>query len=219
MSKIENNDKDIMTFKIVVLGTSDCGKRAIIKRFISGECDDKTIRTIGFGTYTKEICLKNGSSIQLKIIDTAGQENFLAFGTSYLKNSDGALLVFSYDDRESFEYLIRWMDIIKSNSSYSYFNKDYPMYPIYLVGNNCKKDSEISKKEIEKFKTKNNLCGYIDISPKDNKNINKLFLNMGEIFLKIYGKSKKGTNVKLAAKSKEKKEKRFDFVLLKFLNF
>ena len=62
-----------MTFKIVVLGSSDCGKGAIIKRFISGKYDDKTLSTIGFGSYTKEICLKNGLSIKLHIIDTAGQ--------------------------------------------------------------------------------------------------------------------------------------------------
>ena len=65
MSKIKNNDKDISTFKIIVIGNSGCGKAAIIKRFISGKYDTKTISTIGFGSYTKEICLKNGSSIKL----------------------------------------------------------------------------------------------------------------------------------------------------------
>ena len=192
MSKIKNNDKDISTFKIIVIGNSGCGKAAIIKRFISGKYDTKTISTIGFGSYTKEICLKNGSSIKLNIIDTAGQENYQALSNSYIKNSDGALLVFSHDDKKSFDDLNGWLDHIKANFPNLDFNEEYPKYPIFLVGNNCELDSVIEKEEIEEFKRKNNLYGYIDTSPKEAMNINELSLNMGEIFLKIYGKRKKG---------------------------
>ena len=206
MSKIKNTEKDIPTFRIVVLGNSDCGKTSIIKRFIFGKYETKTISTIGYCSYTKEICLKNCSSIELNVIEVAGQENFLHLSTPYVKKSDGALLVFSHRDKKSFDDLIKWLNYLKTNLPNFDFNAEYPMYPIYLVGNNCEEDSVIDKKEIEEFKTKNNLCGYIDTSAKEDKNINELFLNMGEIFLQIYEKSKKGTNEKLAAKSKEKKK-------------
>ena len=75
-------------------------------------------------------------------------------------------------------------------------------YPIYLVGNNCDLASIISKEEIEEFKRKYNFGGcYIDTSPKENINIDELFLKMGEILFQIYGKRE---NLKLAKKGKKK---------------
>ena len=201
MSNKKNNDEDIPKFKIVLIGNSDVGKSSILKRFISGKFETKTISSIGFGSFNKEIELKNGTKIILNVIDTAGQENYKALSASYIKNADGFLLIFSHNNKKSFEDLHDWVTYIKGNANFDFTEE----LPIYLVGNNCEFESEIPKEDIEVFKTEQKLCGYIDVSPKEGTNIEELFFDFGEKLFKNYGNRKKGTNAKLFGKKKKKK--------------
>ena len=201
MSKKSQKDQDNeISFKIITMGNSGVGKSSIIKRFISGKFETKTISTIGFGSFNKEITLKNGTKIKLNIIDTAGQENYKALSASYIKNADGVLFVFAFDDQKSFEDISEWINNFKENSSLDFSEK----LPAYLVGNKCDLDLVIDKEDIEKLKTEHKFFGYIETSAKEGNNINEVFQNMGEMFIQIYGKRKNKQNVKLAAKHKKK---------------
>ena len=201
MSKKSQKDQDNeISFKIITMGNSGVGKSSIIKRFISGKFETKTISTIGFGSFNKEITLKNGTKIKLNIIDTAGQENYKALSASYIKNADGVLFVFAFDDQKSFEDIIEWIQNFKENTKLDFSEK----LPAYLVGNKCDLDLVIDKEDIEKLKTEHKFFGYIETSAKEGNNINEVFQNMGEMFIQIYGKRKNKQNVKLAAKHKKK---------------
>ena len=202
MSKKNQKEQDNSeaSFKIITMGNSGVGKSSIIKRFISGKFETKTISTIGFGSFNKEITLKNGTKIKLNIIDTAGQENYKALSASYIKNADGVLFVFAFDDQKSFEDISEWINNFKENSSLDFSEK----LPAYLVGNKCDLDLVIDKEDIEKLKTEHKFFGYIETSAKEGNNINEVFQNMGEMFIQIYGKRKNKQNVKLAAKHKKK---------------
>jgi len=103
MPKKNKEDKDEVVFNIIMLGESNSGKTSIIKKFMNSKFDIKTISTIGFGSFNKEITLKDGTIIKLNIIDTASQENYQALSSAYLKNSDGVLFVFSHNNRQSLE--------------------------------------------------------------------------------------------------------------------
>ena len=94
--------EQIRSFKIITLGDSGVGKTSILRRFVSGKFEQKTLSMLGFETSTKEIILKNGTKIQLKLIDTAGQENYLALTTSYIRNAYDVLFIFAHDSEESF---------------------------------------------------------------------------------------------------------------------
>ena len=201
MSKKNQKDQDNeISFKIITMGNSGVGKSSIIKRFISGKFETKTISTIGFGSFNKEIILKNNTKIKLNIIDTAGQENYKALSASYIKNADGVLFVFAFDDQKSFEDISEWINNFKENSKVDFSEK----LPAYLVGNKCDLDLVIDKEDIEKLKTEHKFFGYIETSAKEGNNINEVFQNMGEMFIQIYGKRKNKQNVKLAAKHKKK---------------
>ena len=200
MSKKNQKDQDNeISFKIITMGNSGVGKSSIIKRFISGKFETKTISTIGFGSFNKEIILKNNTKIKLNIIDTAGQENYKALSASYIKNADGVLFVFAFDDQKSFEDISEWINNFKENSSLDFSEK----LPAYLVGNKCDLELAIDKEEIEKLKTDNKFFGYIDTSAKEGNNIDEVFQNMGEMFMQLYGKRKNKQNVKIAAKHKK----------------
>ena len=186
MSK-KNNNIDDMAFKIMAIGSSDSGKNEIIKKLISVKFDAKSISTVGFGTFNKEIKLRNGYAMKLNIIDTAGIENFKSLWISYIKNADGFLFIFSHNDKTSFDDIKRWLVNIKKE----FPNIDFKnIKPAFLVGNYSNLEHEIDKDEIEELRSEYNFCGYIDINSNDNDDysINLLFSEIGEIFLKIYGK-------------------------------
>ena len=199
--KSKNSDEDEITFKVITLGNSNVGKSSIIKRFIYDKFETKTISAIGFGTFNKEIELKDGTKVILNLIDTAGQENYKALSVNYIKNADGVLLVYANDDRKSFEDIAGWIDSFIENTKIDLGNQ----LPAYLVEN--KKDSNcsvIDKEEIENLINKYHIYGYIEVSTKDGYNIKEAFQNMAEMFIKIYGKKKNKENLKLI-KSKRKK--------------
>ena len=147
--------------------------------------------------------LKNGTKIKLKLIDTAGQENYQALAATYIKNAEGVCFVFAHDNRPSFENIKKWLDHFKDNNHSIDFNKDFPAY---LIGNKCDLEHKIDEDEIEELKKENKFYGYIETSAKDNIGIDKLFEEIGEMLFKIYGKKNKGQKVKLAAKVEKKRE-------------
>ena len=162
----------------------------------------KTISTIGFGIASRNIILKNGKKIKLKLIDTAGQENYQALASTYIKNADGVLFVFALNNQDSFHNIKKWLDNFKENNKAIDFNKTILAY---LVGTKSNLEHKISKEEIEEVRKENNFYGYFEISDDDSCII-KLFEEVGEMLFKIYGKSQKPKNIRLAVKSKNKKK-------------
>ena len=201
--KSKNSDEDEITFKVITLGNSNVGKSSIIKRFISDKYETKAISTIGFGSFNKEIELKDGTKVRLNLIDTAGQENYKALSVNYIKNADGVLFIFANDDRKSFEDIVGWIQNYKEVCNNLEFSEQLPAY---LIENKIDLEGGIiDKEEIEKIKNEYNIFGYAEVSAKDGQNINEIFLDMGEMLIQIYGKKKKKQNFKLVGKPKIKK--------------
>lgn len=61
--------------------------------------------TIGIN-YTYKVANIDGIKIKLQIWDTAGQDKYKTITQNYYKNSQGVLVVFSIDSRQSF-YSVR----------------------------------------------------------------------------------------------------------------
>ena len=203
MSKKQDDDKNIIAFKLITLGDSGVGKTSILKRFVTGRFDEKTINTIGFISSSKDISLKNGTKIRLKLIDTAGQERYQSLAKTYMKNADAVLFVFSHDKKESLDNIKKWLDNFKQNNHKIDFNETIPAY---LIGNKCDLGKVIKEEDIEAVKVENNFYGYIDTSAKDDIGINILFEEIAEMLFNFYGKKKGGYKLKLASNPSNKKE-------------
>ena len=208
MSKNKNKkdfskDNSIPEFKLITLGDSGVGKTSILKRFVNQKFDEDMISTIGFGFSSKQITLKNGSKIKFKLVDTAGQENFRSLNNSYLKNAEGIFFIFSHNSRKSFESITYWIDSIKENIQEI---NNFKNFPAFLIGNKSDLEHKINDEEIEDFSKENNFSGYIETSAKENINIDKIFQEMGETLIKIYGYKKNKGNVKLTVSKIKKKE-------------
>ena len=198
----KKNDKEIITYSLITLGNSGVGKTSILKRLVHNKFEENTLSTIGFGISNKLVTSKNGSKFNLKLIDTAGQENYRAMGKTYFKNSDCVLFVFSLNDRNSFEEIQTWLKTYKEFNNDIDFSK---LFPALLLGNKCDLEHVVNEEEIIKFQKENKFYGYRETSAKDNIGLDIFFEEIVEMLNKVYGKRKKKHNVRLTAKHKQRK--------------
>ena len=195
-------NKNNIEFKIITLGESGVGKTSIFKRFAYNIFEDNVITTIGMVFSDKEIVLKNNITIKLKLMDTSGQERYKSLSKSYFKNADGVFFVFALNNMGSFEDLKNWIKEFKNNNSLS------SVIPKYLVGNKSDLSNiNITETSIKQFKEEYNM-DYYEISAKTNKNIDKLFQDMGETLYDKYKKSGASKGIQLKNKNITAKKKK-----------
>ena len=193
-----NENEEILEYKIIALGDSGVGKTSILKRFTHNKFDEDTLSTIGLAFAVKKMILKNNINVNLKLVDTGGQERYRALTKSYLKNTEGVLFVFAHNDKESFEHIEKWLEFFDENT-------DNINIPKLLIGN--KNDLEKFEEKEESFKdfSKNhNISSYISTSAKTNVNITETFQEMANLITLTFNKSGKQKKKKLI-KLKDKK--------------
>ena len=182
---MEKEPQDLM--KVITLGESGVGKTSIIRRYIHNIFDENNLSTIGVNFSFKQVKLKNGKSINIKLIDTAGQEKYKALAKSYFKNVDAVLFVFDLNDQNSFDYIKNWIDLFNDN------HNGKEGIPKYLIGNKADQKREVQKDVINEFLCKNKYK-YFETSAKENNGINELFQELSEdlytILLETGGKNR-----------------------------
>ena len=82
---------------IVLLGDSPTGKTSIIKTYLKVDTIDPNNNY-----FLHSIKLSNGKEYKLKIYDTPGQERYRSFCLSILKNVQGAILVYTVNEKRTF---------------------------------------------------------------------------------------------------------------------
>ena len=195
-----------LIFRVITLGDSGVGKTSIIRRYVYNIFDDNSIATIGLAFSFKDIKLKNKKKVQIKAIDTGGQEKYRALAKSYFKNTDAVLFVFGLDDEISYQNMIEWIKLFNEN------HNGKVGIPKYLIGNKSDLKRNIDKNLIEVFAKNNNLC-YKEVSAKENKYIDEIFEEIAEKLYEDYMKSGRGNKVQNTIKITHKKKKKKDIVV------
>ena len=133
------------------------------------------MNSIGVDFKLKNITVKN-KKIKLQIWDTAGQERFRTITTSYYKGAQAIIVVYDITDRDSFEHVKNWM------ADCDKFAKEGVLR--ILAGNKYDLNNirKVGKDEAEELSNKYGIQ-YIEVSAKDNNNVEELFINTTEIFL------------------------------------
>ena len=140
--------KDLLEYKIITIGDSNVGKTSILRRFVYNVFDSDTSSTIGLSFSFKDVTLKNGQKVKLKLVDTAGQERYQGLTKSYYRNTDGVLIVFDYSNLESFKNIKEWIKAFETAN-----NKK--IFVTYLIGN------KIDLKEEEKVVTESMIENFL----------------------------------------------------------
>jgi small GTP-binding protein len=103
--------------KIVVVGNSGCGKTAIITRWALNIFSQSTKPTIGSNHERKRVILSDGTSVNLCVWDTAGQEQFYSLVPLYARSAALGIVVAAVNDPASFESIPVWIKAIDAASS------------------------------------------------------------------------------------------------------
>jgi small GTP-binding protein len=90
------------TMKVIIIGDSGVGKSSLLVRYRENKFVNNYIMTIGINCVWNVI-LVDGLRIKLQIWDTAGQEKYKTITQNYYRNSNGAIIAYSIDSRDSFE--------------------------------------------------------------------------------------------------------------------
>ena len=131
--------------KIVVLGAGGVGKSCCTLRYLFGTFQTGYDPTVGMfsctgpstlrhnlinateSNFTKQVQI-DGKDVTLEILDTAGQEEFRAFRDASLRQGDGYLLVYSIDDRTSFEEVLKTFTYVTRGN-------EGRQYKVMVIGN------------------------------------------------------------------------------------
>ena len=168
-----------MSLEIGIIGDSQTGKTSLINVYCGNSFEENIISTIGYVDHIKELTSPKNINYKLKIIDTAGQEQYDSLTLNTFKKCRGLILVYSIDNENSFNNIKdKWIEKIKDSF-------DIKNTPIILVGNkkDLKDERNIPEEEGKKLAEENNFV-FFETSAKTGENVNKIFQTLFEIIVK-----------------------------------
>lgn len=114
------------TYKIIVIGNSGVGKTCLTYRIITGKFQEIECPTLGFEFFPFLVKYKD-KIIKLELWDTCGQEAYRSLIKSFYINSSMAIIVYSIDDKKTFDSIPEWIRQCRNNCS--------PTTKYILIGN------------------------------------------------------------------------------------
>ena len=109
MSEVDE-DEDIKSFKVVLVGESGVGKTSINNRFIKGTFSNNEVPTTSaaYSEKTLKIDEYEGITIKFDIWDTAGQEKYRSIGKIFYNDADIAIIVYDITNKDSFDEIKKY---------------------------------------------------------------------------------------------------------------
>jgi GTPase KRas protein len=170
-------DSNLIDIKIAILGKSLVGKTALSYRFINDKFPSEHDTTIE-DQYTIESEI-DGKKCRLEILDTAGQDDYQSMLDTWIISADGFILVYSINDKESFEDIkVRYERIVQIKGKNNFC--------IIIVGNKCDLENQrkITKDEVEKFCSKSKIK-FLETSALNKINVKESFLYVAKSLIKV----------------------------------
>ena len=110
-------ESNIESFKVVLVGESGVGKTSIITQFIDQTFQEDQQSTTGGTFSTKTVICDNGKILKFEIWDTAGQERYRSLTKMFYKDANAAVMVYDITRKDSFDELKNyWAEQIKESS-------------------------------------------------------------------------------------------------------
>ena len=114
-------------YKIILIGDVAVGKTCLLSRYLKNQLPKKAGPTIGVEFATKNVTMKDGSTVKAQLWDTAGQEKYRAITVAHYRKALGCLIVYDVTNRKSFTNVKFWLQSLMDSAE-----KDIS---IMLVGN------------------------------------------------------------------------------------
>ena len=182
---IQDSDYSI-PLKVAVLGQSMVGKSALTFRFINNKFPTEHDTTIE-DSYSIPAKIDD-IQCQLEILDTAGQDDYQTMLDTWINSADGFILVYSIDNKESFESTkTRYDRIMKL--------KEGQNVSIVVVGNKCDLEDkrQVSKEDVENYCNSKKI-NFLEASALNTINVKESFLCVARGLLQIHFPEKYNKN-------------------------
>ena len=160
-----------------------------------------TVATIGIDDTFHGYRLTDGEVVNVRIMDTCGQERFDAINNSYYKDADCCLLVYDITSKQSFEKLKYYIKQLKENAKY--------IKKVVLLGNkrDLEKERKITHEEGAKIAQENGFI-FMESSCVDNYNVSDAFTALIEMTNNELIRKERYTSFKIKGqRRKSKKDK------------
>ena len=177
-------------YKIIWIGDSGVGKTCLLTKALKNIFDEELKSTLGFEYHNITINI-NDKKILLQTWDTCGQESFKCIVNMFYKRAKLAILVYSIDNRKSFEGINFWLNELRINSS--------EQIKLILIGNKTDLDDqrEVSYEEGKNFSQLNGFNFFSETSAKEGEAPFKVLTKAAEIlynYEKEFKNNKKDKN-------------------------
>lgn len=165
-------DSEVPVYHLAVMGPGAVGKSALTLQYVQGvfvRDYDPTIED----AYRKTIRTTGGKTSILDILDTAGQDDYIALRATYMRERDAFIFVFAVDNRESFDNIRNFYEQLADMHEH---NSNKP--PIILVGNKADlADSlrEVSRADAESMAAEFGAIEYVETSAQSGQNVSHAF--------------------------------------------
>ena len=167
MSEKDEED-NVDSVKITLLGSSGVGKTCIIKRYTEGSFDENNQSTSG-ASYSQKLIVVENKQIQLDLWDTAGQEKYRSLGRHFYKDAYIVCLVYDITNSQSFEDLKeKWYNDLKT------FGEKNNVLAVVGSKSDCYEKEDVTEEEAREYA---NSIGAVFMltSAKTGANIDLLF--------------------------------------------
>mmetsp|Transcript_22904 Transcript_22904/g.25478 ORF Transcript_22904/g.25478 Transcript_22904/m.25478 type:complete len:192 (-) Transcript_22904:173-748(-) len=157
--------------KVVILGDGGIGKSALMVRYVYNEFVLNYDPTLEYDD-AKETEI-DGNNTKIEIIDTAGREEFSAFFNQLYREGDCFLLLYSIDNKQSFEAVDDYVHkVLRARDP----ENEEELFPMVLVGT---KSDLINGRQVSeqqgKDKAKEYNIPFFETSSKEGVNVISTF--------------------------------------------
>lgn len=187
-------------YSIITIGNSTVGKTCLTSTYNGKMFTDTHITTVGVDQISKAY-VKDGKKYSIKFWDTTGQERFAVLAKQYLRKAQGVLFVYSIDDKDSYEAIRKWVDMLRAANSRE-------SIAMALVGNKCDLPQEkrkVTKEEGEKLAVELGMT-FFETSAKTGVGVNEGYNYLIEEMIENGKKIIEQKNTKLDKKKERKKD-------------
>ena len=181
---ISQNTSDFeLSFKMIIIGDSGVGKSCLSLRGTKDVFDTMYSPTIGFEFMAFYIKV-NGQIIKMQIWDTCGQEVYRSLISSFYTNSSLAIIVYSIENKESFDNLEFWLNELRLKAN--------PDINIFVIGNKCDLDDkrQVTKDMAKVFCDTNKIKLFLETSAKTGFNVQNIFIEASKLLYEQHLRNK-----------------------------
>ena len=183
----DDEEEEIESCKVVIVGESGVGKTSIISQFINETFQINTESTSGATFSSKTVLCSNNNKLKLEIWDTAGQERFRALTKMFYKDAGAAIVVYDITQKKSFEEIQKyWVEQIKT------FNDKIILVIVANKSDLIEKEG-IKEDVVRKYANDIN-ASFIVCSALNRNGIDEIFLTIGNKYFKLDADDNKNNN-------------------------